>query len=60
MFEEMVYDVAEKGSFPDTCFSHNDDRNIKTYSLDHEAHLEEVIDVYDISFFAINLIVPVS
>ena len=60
MLEEMVNHVTEKGSFTDTCLTHNDYWDIEAHSLDHKTHFEEVIDVYYISFFAIYLIVPVS
>ncbi len=60
MLEEMVDDVAEKGSFTDTCLAHNDNGNVKPYSLHHEAHLEEVVNIYNISFLTVDLVVPVA
>ena len=60
MLEEMVDDVAEKGSFTDTCLTHNDYWNVESHSLHHEAHLEEVVNVYNISFLTVDLIVPVT
>ena len=60
MLEEMVDNMTEKGGFADTCLAHDDDWDIEAYSLHHETHLEEVIDVYYRSFFAIDLVVSVS
>ena len=60
MLEEMVDNMTEKGGFADTCLAHDDDWDIEAYSLHHETHLEEVIDVYYISFFAVDLVVSVS
>ena len=60
MLEEMVDNMPKKSSLTYTCLAHDDNRDIEAYSLHHEAHLEEVIDVYNISFLAIYLVVPIS
>lgn len=60
MPEEMVDDVAEKSSFADACLTHNHYWDVETHSLDHQAHLEEVVDVYDIALFAVDLVESVS
>ena len=52
--------MSENGSFTDTGLTHYNDRNIESNSLNYEAHLKEVIDINNISFFTIDPIIIVS
>jgi hypothetical protein len=50
---EMLDDVSEQCGLSYARFSHDDDGDIESHSLDDEADFEEVVDVYHIAGFSL-------
>lgn len=58
--EQVLHNVSEEGCLADSCLSHYDDWYFGSHSIDNEANLEEVVDVYYISRFTVNTVFHIA
>lgn len=52
--------MAKESSFTDTCFTHDDNRDVEADALNNQAHLKEIVDIDYISFLAVYFVLSVT